>query len=152
MLNISYTLITAITLTLAVTSYGQSTEAIDKLKAISDEILLIKVTNDSTVHLMENFRCYSAVYGDVIEIFKRTKIPSDRKKLIVFRGAKCDETGFPLEMKLLLGQQYFVFLSTEFMTEKEIKSDQANPVQFNVSDVYLGILLYNEDLHKYLKK
>src|SRR5689334_15119053 len=145
MLNISKAVVTIIFISVVGTLYGQSTEAIGNLKANSDEILLIKVTTDSSFFLMENFRCYSSAHGDVIEIFKQKKIPPDRKKIIVFHSAKCSGEGFPPAMKLAKGTQYFVFLSTDKLNKEEVKNDRSNTIQFSVTDYYLGILEYNED-------
>jgi hypothetical protein len=137
---------------LTIASNAQRTEAMDKLRSSADEILLIEVSADSAHLFTENFRCYSSVFGNVVEILKSTKIPLDRKKVTVFRGAKCDDTGFPIAMKLPLGKQYFVFLSTQLVTDDEVRNDKANKIQFKVSDIYLGILPYNEDLYKYLRQ
>ncbi len=123
-------------------------EAIDRLCATADEILLINIVEDKPdVGWSRLSTCFSFVKATVADTFKITKF-SGAHELVFRRMMSCVDTlDFPKEKLLKIGQPYIVFLSSWLSTD----DNPAGTVKYSPSDYILGIQESNDDLYQYLK-
>lgn len=122
-----------------------------KLVEMTDEIILIEVVKDSSYFIVENFKCIAIIKADIKYIYKSKKVSVHRKKLEICHRAICENGVFPNSKKLSVGRKYVVFLNTSNVNGSELEDYKSNKVIFSLSDDYLGVQVFDEDIDVYLK-
>lgn len=108
MLNYCKILVTLVLLLHVETLVGQPLDpAADYMYSIADEIIVIKVIDESNKGYVSLRTCESHVYAKIIEVIKATRLPSGDTTLLFSRIVDCDMTEiFPEKRKLKKGKRY----------------------------------------------
>lgn len=124
--------------------YGQY-RATEALWNLSDEILLITVTHEEKPLLQSLTDCKSHVTAGIVKSYKTTRLSPELKQLIFLRMFDCENGN----QKLMQNKQYIVFLSSENPGYVQASREEKKIV-YPLSDLVLGIQLYNEPLEEFL--
>jgi len=129
------------------TTKGQGTAAFEFLYSLSDEIIVVRNTNERTVsESLIQCKCY--VDAEVVERLKVNRLLPDEKIIHFVRILSCDDRGsVPEGLLLNKNKKYIIFLSSESPGYDTIRNNK----EYTLSDYILGIQEYSEDLAKYLR-
>ncbi|NOS93401.1 MAG: hypothetical protein HOP30_15890 [Cyclobacteriaceae bacterium] len=126
---------------------GQGIAAFEFLYSLSDEIIVVKITNERTAS-ESLIQCKSYVDARIVEGLKVKRLLPDEKIIHFVRILSCNEKGnVPEGLLLDKSKQYIIFLSSESPGYDTI----GNHKEYALSDYILGIQEYSEDLAKYLR-
>lgn len=122
--------------------------ASDNLWTLSDEILLIKVTNEE-FELAQSLHCTSFVTVEVLKNYKSTRLAADLKQLVFTRLYDCSKKPVVDSAKLKRERQYIIFLSSQPHGEVQ-RAGEAKERFYSLADIALGIQEYTDQLEEFL--
>jgi hypothetical protein len=123
-------------------------KATEYLMALSDEILLIKVTNEQ-FEFGQSLHCTSIATVQVLKKYKLTKVPTDQTLLLFSRSYDCSHGPVADSAKLKRDQLYLLFLSSKRNGSLERPGEIAKEI-YQLSDHGLGVQEYNDQLGEFL--
>ncbi|MBX2901702.1 MAG: hypothetical protein KF775_18780 [Cyclobacteriaceae bacterium] len=125
--------------------------ASEYLWSISDEILLVKVSDEVPDTFMSLMTCKSDVKVRVVEKLKLTRLPQDIETVHFVRLIGCDmKSDFPEEKKLGKDKEYIIFLLSASPGSIQHQGEPKITI-YGLADLVLGIQESNDDLKSYLK-
>jgi len=125
--------------------------ASEYLWSISDEILLVKVSDEIPNIFMSLMTCKSDVKVQIVEKLKLTRLSQNIQTVHFIRLISCDmKSVFPEKKKLARDKEYIIFLSSESPGSIQ-RPGEPQITTYGLSDLVLGIQESNDDLKDYLK-
>jgi len=129
------------------TASGQRNEALERLYAISDEVLIVSVFQERSGQYSA-FDCSTYVSAKIVERIKTKNIKTDSLKVYFIRPIECDEDAKNIEAALAKEEsRYIVFLSSD----KPAIHFPPRRAYFYLSDTALGLQPYSKPLADFIR-
>jgi len=136
-----------ILLIISVSGYSQETDALEKLYAISDEIIVIQIVKEES-HQRSAFNCSTYIEATVVERLK-SKGKSDSLHVNFIRPLECDKNAKRQDDFLEKGKRLFVV----FLKINESGQKGALPKRtLYLADTSLGIQPFTNTLVSFIRE